>query len=201
MPANDNQNPNQRGPLVALGVVVALLRRRMAIGACAIQRRKNGGLPDVRPHQLRADRRYEPITTAMRVSRGGRGGAIDGGHIGTAGCGEERRGGSTMIVQSACHASSKLLATQNLGRPKCPRCGNALLVAEGSQVQFQRPHRPRLVVRRLRPRIRDLSQVIAVLGGRSAELHNSLRSLRKPSLRRRCKEPRCRVAPPWPGQR
>jgi hypothetical protein len=38
-----------------------------------------------------------------------------------------------MMVQSACHASSKLLATQNLGRPKCPCCGNVLLIAEGSR--------------------------------------------------------------------
>jgi predicted RNA-binding Zn-ribbon protein involved in translation (DUF1610 family) len=38
-----------------------------------------------------------------------------------------------MIVQSACQASSKDLATENLGRPKCPCCGSVLLVAEGSR--------------------------------------------------------------------
>lgn len=40
-----------------------------------------------------------------------------------------------MIVQSACQASSprvstRVLATENLSRPKCPRCGSVLLVAE-----------------------------------------------------------------------
>jgi len=35
-----------------------------------------------------------------------------------------------MIIESACQAS--VFATQNLRRPKCPRCGNMLLVAEES---------------------------------------------------------------------
>lgn len=43
-----------------------------------------------------------------------------------------------MIVQSACQASSprastRVLASQNLSRPKCPRCGSVLLVAEESR--------------------------------------------------------------------
>ena len=49
-----------------------------------------------------------------------------------------------MIVQSACHASSprvstralspkKTLATENLSRPRCPRCGTVMLVAEQSR--------------------------------------------------------------------
>ena len=49
-----------------------------------------------------------------------------------------------MIVQSACHASSprvstrallpkKTLTTENLGRPRCPRCGSVMLVAEESR--------------------------------------------------------------------
>jgi predicted RNA-binding Zn-ribbon protein involved in translation (DUF1610 family) len=46
----------------------------------------------------------------------------------------ERRGGSQMIVQSACHASSSwIVASVNLSRPKCPRCGTVLLVAEESR--------------------------------------------------------------------
>lgn len=43
-----------------------------------------------------------------------------------------------MIVQSACQAwsprqSARILATENLSRPKCPRCGMVLLVAEESR--------------------------------------------------------------------
>lgn len=39
-----------------------------------------------------------------------------------------------MIVQSAFQASSsRVLATQNLSRPNCPRCGSTLLVAEESR--------------------------------------------------------------------
>jgi transposase-like protein len=34
-----------------------------------------------------------------------------------------------MIVQTACHVPS----TENLSRPKCPRCGSVLLVAEESR--------------------------------------------------------------------
>jgi len=46
-----------------------------------------------------------------------------------------------MIVQSACQASpsvatratSRVLATHSLGRPKCPRCGSTVLIAEESR--------------------------------------------------------------------
>jgi len=51
-----------------------------------------------------------------------------------------------MIVQSACQAFSpqvatrvapraatRFLASENLNRPKCPRCGSVLLVAEESR--------------------------------------------------------------------
>ena len=44
-----------------------------------------------------------------------------------------------MIVQSACQALSTPVPTRALGlprklsRPKCPRCGNVLLVAEQSR--------------------------------------------------------------------
>jgi len=43
-----------------------------------------------------------------------------------------------MIVQSACQAlspraTSRISATENLRRPKCPRCGSVLLVAEESR--------------------------------------------------------------------
>ncbi len=39
-----------------------------------------------------------------------------------------------MIVQSACQAASpRFLASENLSRPKCPRCGSVLLVAEESR--------------------------------------------------------------------
>ena len=38
-----------------------------------------------------------------------------------------------MIVQSACQsASTRVLATEDLGRPKCPDCGSILLIAEES---------------------------------------------------------------------
>jgi transposase-like protein len=38
-----------------------------------------------------------------------------------------------MIVLSACHDVSRALASQNLRRPKCPRCNGSLLVAEESR--------------------------------------------------------------------
>jgi predicted RNA-binding Zn-ribbon protein involved in translation (DUF1610 family) len=39
-----------------------------------------------------------------------------------------------MMVQSACQASSpRRQASENLSRPKCPRCGSVLLVAEESR--------------------------------------------------------------------
>lgn len=39
-----------------------------------------------------------------------------------------------MIVPSACEApTARVLATENLSRPKCPRCGSMLLVAEESR--------------------------------------------------------------------
>ena len=38
-----------------------------------------------------------------------------------------------MIIQSACQASSRRLATENLGRPNCPRCDSVLLMAEESR--------------------------------------------------------------------
>ena len=42
-----------------------------------------------------------------------------------------------MIVQAAYQASSRLTAraqaTESLSRPKCPRCGSVLLVAEESR--------------------------------------------------------------------
>lgn len=36
-----------------------------------------------------------------------------------------------MSIHSACHAEHA--ATQEFGRPKCPRCGSVLLVAEESE--------------------------------------------------------------------
>jgi len=39
-----------------------------------------------------------------------------------------------MIVQSAYQsASTRVLATEDLGRPKCPDCGSVLLIAEESR--------------------------------------------------------------------
>jgi predicted RNA-binding Zn-ribbon protein involved in translation (DUF1610 family) len=39
-----------------------------------------------------------------------------------------------MSVQSACQGQTTLLyAAENLRRPKCPRCGSVLLVAEESR--------------------------------------------------------------------
>jgi RNase P subunit RPR2 len=38
-----------------------------------------------------------------------------------------------MIVLSACRDISRALASQNLRRPKCPRCDGCLLVAEESR--------------------------------------------------------------------
>jgi predicted RNA-binding Zn-ribbon protein involved in translation (DUF1610 family) len=39
-----------------------------------------------------------------------------------------------MIVQSACQAQSRRLRpAASLSRPKCPRCGSVLLVAEESR--------------------------------------------------------------------
>jgi hypothetical protein len=42
-----------------------------------------------------------------------------------------------MIVQSACQASIHVLATENLSRPNCPRCGSILLIAEESRFNAQ----------------------------------------------------------------
>jgi len=39
-----------------------------------------------------------------------------------------------MIVQSACQVRApRPAATESLGRPKCPRCGSVLLIAEESR--------------------------------------------------------------------
>ena len=39
-----------------------------------------------------------------------------------------------MTIQLACRVpASRLLASQNLSRPNCPRCGRVLLVAEESR--------------------------------------------------------------------
>ena len=39
-----------------------------------------------------------------------------------------------MIVQSACQSASiRVLATEDLSRPKCPDCGSILLIAEESR--------------------------------------------------------------------
>ena len=52
-----------------------------------------------------------------------------------------------MIVQSACQsASTRVVATKDLRRPKCPDCGSVLLIAEESPLQPSRPHRPCLVM-------------------------------------------------------
>ena len=43
-----------------------------------------------------------------------------------------------MIEQSACQsASTRVLATENLGRPKCPDCGSVLLIAEESRFNLR----------------------------------------------------------------
>ena len=41
-----------------------------------------------------------------------------------------------MIVQSAC-ASTRVLATEDLRRPKCPDCGSVLLIAEVSEFNLK----------------------------------------------------------------
>jgi predicted RNA-binding Zn-ribbon protein involved in translation (DUF1610 family) len=38
-----------------------------------------------------------------------------------------------MVFESACHASARVVATENLSRPKCPCCGGVMLVAEESR--------------------------------------------------------------------
>jgi hypothetical protein len=55
---------------------------------------------------------------------------------GPEGCVEEE---STMTIQSACCAEDTALraATENLGRPNCPRCGFILLVAEQSEFNLK----------------------------------------------------------------
>ncbi len=40
-----------------------------------------------------------------------------------------------MNIHSACRAES--VAAQNYGRPKCPRCGSVLLVAEESEFNLK----------------------------------------------------------------
>jgi RNase P subunit RPR2 len=50
-------------------------------------------------------------------------------------CGEANvEEASTMIVQSACRSASlRVLATEDLSRPKCPDCSSILLIAEESR--------------------------------------------------------------------
>jgi transposase-like protein len=40
-----------------------------------------------------------------------------------------------MSIQSACHGHE--IARRELGRPKCPRCGSVLLVAEESEFNLK----------------------------------------------------------------
>jgi RNase P subunit RPR2 len=43
-----------------------------------------------------------------------------------------------MIVQSACQsATTRVLATRDLSRPKCPDCGSILLIAEESRFNLR----------------------------------------------------------------
>jgi predicted RNA-binding Zn-ribbon protein involved in translation (DUF1610 family) len=43
-----------------------------------------------------------------------------------------------MIVPSACQtASTRVLATEDLSRPKCPDCGSILLIAEESRFNLR----------------------------------------------------------------
>ena len=43
-----------------------------------------------------------------------------------------------MIVQSACRSASiRVLATEDLSRPKCPDCGSVLLIAEESRFNLR----------------------------------------------------------------
>ena len=43
-----------------------------------------------------------------------------------------------MIVQSACQsASTRVVATEDLSRPKCPGCGSILLFAEESRFNLR----------------------------------------------------------------
>jgi RNase P subunit RPR2 len=43
-----------------------------------------------------------------------------------------------MIVQSAClSASTRVVATEDLRRPKCPDCGSVLLIAEESRFNLR----------------------------------------------------------------
>jgi predicted RNA-binding Zn-ribbon protein involved in translation (DUF1610 family) len=43
-----------------------------------------------------------------------------------------------MIDQTACHsASTWVLATEDLSRPKCPDCGRVLLIAEQSRFNLR----------------------------------------------------------------
>ena len=40
-----------------------------------------------------------------------------------------------MSIQFACNA--EVAATRNFGRPKCPRCGSVLLIAEESEFNLR----------------------------------------------------------------
>jgi DNA-directed RNA polymerase subunit RPC12/RpoP len=40
-----------------------------------------------------------------------------------------------MSIQFVCN--TEVAATQNLGRPKCPRCGSVLLIAEQSEFNLK----------------------------------------------------------------
>jgi predicted RNA-binding Zn-ribbon protein involved in translation (DUF1610 family) len=43
-----------------------------------------------------------------------------------------------MIVQTACQsASTRVVATEDLRRPKCPDCGSVLLIAEESRFNLR----------------------------------------------------------------
>ena len=45
----------------------------------------------------------------------------------------QRRGGPTMLVQSACRVVPSVLVRERLRRPNCPRCENVVLIVEQSR--------------------------------------------------------------------
>lgn len=63
--------------------------------------------------------------------------------------------------QPVCQPVCNVPVSQDFGRPKCPRCGSILLVAEEIGVQPQGLHPSHVGLRRLRQRLRHFNQGIA----------------------------------------
>ena len=62
MADRDRPDGSQRRSLIALGVVVVLVRGRLAVGPRALRVGEIGRLPDVGAHQLRAPGHAGPLT-------------------------------------------------------------------------------------------------------------------------------------------